>query len=156
MHFTRKGQYLSRSFKAVTAVGVSVRTSFAVAVAVMLLLAGCRGNPPDTITKVTEQLAATSGEIDSGASSIRGSLNLSVRTVALPGADHLWGYEIYAADSLLIRQLQVPAVEGHFGFTRQKDAEKIGNMVIQKLKTGQLPTVSWEELKKAAVTYKPY
>lgn len=72
------------------------------------------------------------------------------------GADARWGYEIYVKDSLLIRQLNVPAVAGKYGFISKADAEKVGEMVIRKLKTHQIPSISLEELTKAGVRYKAF
>ncbi|WP_158639445.1 DUF4907 domain-containing protein [Arachidicoccus ginsenosidivorans] len=83
---------------------------------------------------------------------------LRVQAVKLTAsaADARWGYEIYVKDSLLIRQLSVPAVAGKYGFTSKADAEKIGEMVIRKLKTHQIPSISLEELTKAGVRYKAF
>ena len=67
-----------------------------------------------------------------------------------------WGYEIYAKDQLLIRQLQVPAIAGRYAFISSSDAEKAGSIVIRKIKNQQIPSLTIQELNKAGARYRPY
>lgn len=65
-----------------------------------------------------------------------------------------YGYEIYTAGKLLIRQLAVPAVPGNKGFQRKPDAEKVANLVVTKLSHGMMPpTVDKPELDKLHIQY---
>ncbi|UAY56842.1 DUF4907 domain-containing protein [Arachidicoccus terrestris] len=119
----------------------------------IVLLGSCRDNHSGTIKKATEQVAAGQPAVSSLQED---TLSLTVQTISLPGSDHLWGYEIYAGGRVLVRQLRVPAVSGRCGFSSKAGADQIGHVVAEKLKTGQIPAISLEELKKAGVGYKPY
>ena len=125
--------------------------------AAIWLLTSCQANQPDTIQKATRQVAdRAGGSVPAGKDLQADMLSVSVHTMRVPDHDQLWGYEIYSGDSLIIRQLQVPAAAGQFGFTSEKGAKIIGEMVVGKLKTGQIPSISLEELKQSGVAYKPF
>ena len=70
-------------------------------------------------------------------------IKLTVTTFQTPLG---WGYNIAANDSVFIHQNIIPGMQGGKGFTTQSDAAKIGNLVLHKLKTKQLPTVTLHEL----------
>jgi hypothetical protein len=57
-----------------------------------------------------------------------------------------WGYNISVNDSIIIHQNIIPGVQGYKGFTTQSDAAKVGNMVLDKIKNKQLPSVTLQEL----------
>ena len=64
-------------------------------------------------------------------------------------ADNTFGYDIYSDGKLKIHQPSVPAMPGNKGFTTNAAAEKVAQLAIKKMKTGEsLPTISPEELKK--------
>ncbi|WP_158638318.1 DUF4907 domain-containing protein [Panacibacter ginsenosidivorans] len=61
--------------------------------------------------------------------------------------DKTFGYDVYADDKLLIHQTNKPAMPGSKAFATKKDAVKIAELVIEKLRKGIMPpTVSKEEL----------
>ena len=63
-----------------------------------------------------------------------------------------WCYDIYADNRLMIHQSSAPALPGNQGFKTKADAEKVAQLVISKIKKGEMPpTVSVEELKKLKV-----
>lgn len=60
-----------------------------------------------------------------------------------------FGYDIFADGKLLIHQASVPGMPGNNGFTTKEGAEKVGQLVIGKIKKGEMPpTVSKEEMQK--------
>lgn len=87
------------------------------------------------------------------------SVELTVSTIALPRKDReqkpAWGYEIYAGNSLYVRQLNVPAISGNFGFANPQDAKKVAGLVIDKLKKGQPPTLTLQDIADAGVRVIP-
>lgn len=57
-----------------------------------------------------------------------------------------WGYNIYKKGELYIQQSFVPVKTGREPFVSQKQAGRAADMVIEKLKKGQLPALSKEEI----------
>jgi hypothetical protein len=57
-----------------------------------------------------------------------------------------WGYDVLVNDSLFIHQQQMPAVEGTRGFSSQKEAEKVAELVIARMKRKELPTILLRDL----------
>ena len=45
-----------------------------------------------------------------------------------------WGYEVYKKGKLFIRQENIPVVEGSIAFKTREDAEKVGMLVVHKIK----------------------
>ena len=61
-----------------------------------------------------------------------------------------WGFEIYADGKRLIRQLSIPSLPGNRGFGTRELARKAGDLMVDKLRQGQMPpTLTKEELQKA-------
>jgi hypothetical protein len=74
-----------------------------------------------------------------------------------------WGYIIYRSHSdelnssdkkIFIKQDFMPAVPGNQGFKSAADALLVGNLVIKKISSNQLPSVSVKELDSLGLTYK--
>ncbi len=63
-----------------------------------------------------------------------------------------WGYDITANDTSLIHQNIIPGVAGRKGFATKEDAEKIGNLVIEKIKNKKLPSITLQELDSFKIT----
>ena len=60
-----------------------------------------------------------------------------------------YGYSIYANGNLYIEQKNIPAVAGTKGFADTATAGKCAQLVIQKIKQGEIPpSLTAEELKK--------
>ena len=57
-----------------------------------------------------------------------------------------WGYDILVNDSLFIHQESVPVLKGKKGFPKKEQAEQTAQLIINKMKRGQLPTVTTFEL----------
>lgn len=62
-----------------------------------------------------------------------------------------WGYVIYAGNKVYIRQDNIPQMDGNHVFNRKEDALKAAEMVISKLKAGQLPSLDTSEMKKEGI-----
>ncbi len=56
-----------------------------------------------------------------------------------PNPDHTFGYDLRADGQLLIHQPSIPAQPGNAGFRTAQAAQKVGNLVAEKLRRGQLP-----------------
>lgn len=75
---------------------------------------------------------------------------LSYKIIPAPG--NTFGYDVYADGRLMIHQGSIPAMPGNEGFKTKTAAEKIAQLVIQKIKKGEMPpTIDMEELKKLKV-----
>ena len=59
-----------------------------------------------------------------------------------------WIYEIEIDNDLLIKQEFIPALDGKQGFKSKSDAEKIGRLVIDRLKRKKSPTITYNDLLK--------
>lgn len=58
-------------------------------------------------------------------------------------------YDIFADGKLVIHQPSIPGMPGNEGFKTKAAAESIADLVIKKMKKGEMPpTVTIEELKK--------
>lgn len=68
------------------------------------------------------------------------------------GEQGTFGYDIYSDGKKLIHQPTIPGVSGTRGFRSKEDAEKIAQLVIEKLKQKLMPpTVTRDELKRLKV-----
>ena len=65
-----------------------------------------------------------------------------------------WYYEVYLDSKLIIKQKTIPGVSGIQCFKSKEEARKIGVLVIKKLKSGNMPMISLNELKKYDITFK--
>jgi len=59
-----------------------------------------------------------------------------------------WGYDILVDDSIVIHQESVPVIQTKQVFAKKGQAEKTAALVIQKLKSGQHPTLTKFDLQK--------
>ncbi len=68
----------------------------------------------------------------------------SVQTFSVDGKG--WGYEIVCKDKIIIKQDIIPAIQHAIPFQSEGDAEKIGQLVLNKMNSKKLPSVSVAEL----------
>jgi hypothetical protein len=72
-------------------------------------------------------------------------VSFSFKTIK--SVNNTWGYDIYKGDKLYIHQASIPGLSGNDGFKSKTDAEKVAQLVIGKLKKGEMPpSVSKDEL----------
>lgn len=58
-----------------------------------------------------------------------------------------WGYEIIQGESVLIKQVYIPAIQGNYAFETEEDARKTADFILEKLNNNIFPpTLSREEL----------
>lgn len=57
-----------------------------------------------------------------------------------------WGYDILVDDELFIHQESIPSRPGKAGFQKKEQAEQTAQLIINKLKQGQVPSVTTFEL----------
>ena len=57
-----------------------------------------------------------------------------------------WGYVIKHNDKIIIKQSIIPVIQDQKSFKSEEDALKVGNLVLQKLKTNISPTITKKDL----------
>jgi len=57
-----------------------------------------------------------------------------------------WGYCVYLNNELMIRQDIVPAVQGSMEFPTRRLARQTGLLVLKRVRNGQDPTITEEDL----------
>ncbi len=63
-----------------------------------------------------------------------------------------WGYAIYADGKLYIQQAFIPGIPGTHGFASEIDAQRTGNLVLNKMRQQQrFPVVTRQELQALGV-----
>lgn len=76
--------------------------------------------------------------------------NLTYKIIDAP--NNTFGYDVFADGRLMIHQTSIPAMPGNEGFKTKEDAEKVAQLVVEKIKRGEMPpTISEEEMKKLNV-----
>jgi hypothetical protein len=69
--------------------------------------------------------------------------------------NYTFGYHIYLNEKTLIKQLTIPGLNGQEGFKTKVDAEKIAQLVIDKIRNGKMPpSITMEEMKNLNVLSK--
>ena len=59
-----------------------------------------------------------------------------------------FGYDVFVNGKLMIHQTSIPSMPGNDGFKTTDDATKVAELVMYKIRKGEMPpTVSTEELK---------
>lgn len=62
-----------------------------------------------------------------------------------------YGYQIYSGDKLLVQQEFIPAITGKRPFKSSQDAQKVANLVLEKISSGTKPYIKKEELEQLNV-----
>lgn len=62
-----------------------------------------------------------------------------------------WGYRIFQNDQLFIDQPFIPVVAGNQPFKTEADAKKTARVICEKLKDGQLPTITLHDLQEMQI-----
>ncbi|MDX9847121.1 MAG: DUF4907 domain-containing protein [Tenuifilaceae bacterium] len=76
----------------------------------------------------------------------------TLSVIIIPSIDNTWGYQILINEKPFIFQSSIPGLPGNTGFSNQKDAEKVANLVVAKIRRGEMPpTITIEELKELNV-----
>ncbi len=76
--------------------------------------------------------------------------NISAKII--PSEANTWGYDILVDGKRFIHQPSKPGLPGNQGFASKEKAQKVADLMIQKIKRGEMPPgVSIEEMKKLNV-----
>lgn len=63
-----------------------------------------------------------------------------------------YGYDVYVYGKLLIHQPHIPAISGNRGFATEADAQKVAELVVNKIKKNILPpSLTIEEMKDVGI-----
>lgn len=76
---------------------------------------------------------------------VAGQTSWTYRVIEVDGG---YGYEILRDQKVMIHQDCMPSVSGRQPFESKKRADQVAQVVLSKLKKGEGPTVSMEEIKK--------
>jgi hypothetical protein len=63
-----------------------------------------------------------------------------------------WGYDVLVNDTVIIHQESIPVLQKQEAFLQKDQAEKTAQLIIQKLKSGSLPTLTKFDLEKILAT----
>jgi hypothetical protein len=64
-----------------------------------------------------------------------------------------WGYDILADKKIIIHQPFMPGVPGRAGFKQEEQAARVARIVIEKIKSGQLPVINHQQLQRMDVLH---
>jgi len=81
--------------------------------------------------------------------------NQSLQVKAFNTNNKGWGYDIYKDNKLYIHQEIIPAIEGRKGFASKDEAQRVGELVVSKIKQGKgggLPQITIEEIDSLKIT----
>lgn len=80
--------------------------------------------------------------------------NVKLEYKIIPALNNTFGYDIYEDEKLLIHQSTIPGMPGYEGYKTKALAEKAAQLVIQKIKKGEMPpAISIVEKKKLQAIY---
>lgn len=65
--------------------------------------------------------------------------------------DSGYGYRIITKQGILIEQPFIPGVQGKVPFSSEEEAQKVAELVVDKLRNREVPTVLYKELEKLEV-----
>jgi hypothetical protein len=108
-----------------------------------------------SITLLFAQAPLKSAEPDKGApqfpeASAYANADLTCNIIDAP--NNTFCYNVYAGGRLMIHQTSVPGIPGNEGFKTKDDALKVADMVMYKIRKGEMPpTVTLEEMKELGV-----
>lgn len=57
-----------------------------------------------------------------------------------------WGYDILADGRVYIHQPMIPAIQGQYTFRTKEDALAVGQKVVDRIKKGEMPMVTAQEV----------
>jgi len=67
----------------------------------------------------------------------------------IDAANKTFCYDIFVDGKLMIHQPSIPGLAGNEGFKTKESAEKVAQLVVKKIKAGEMPpTVTKEEMQK--------
>lgn len=64
-----------------------------------------------------------------------------------------WGYKILIDGEPYINQPSIPAISGIKSFQSEADAQKVGRLVLKKIRDGKMPTITLNEIDSLRIAY---
>ena len=78
--------------------------------------------------------------------------NAALTYIIIDAPNSTFGYDVLMDGKLMIHQTSIPAMPGNDGFRSKDDAAKVAELVMHKIRHGEMPpTVTTEELKSLRV-----
>lgn len=97
-------------------------------------------------TNVTTQPPKSSGSSFPSGEAFK---NAALTYNLIEAPNNTWGYNILKDGQLFVHQPSIPGMPGHEGFKTKEAASQVAELVIGKIKNGEMPpTVTEEELRK--------
>lgn len=82
----------------------------------------------------------------------RKQITVNYTYTIIPSKNNTWGYDIFKSKKILIHQINIPGMPGNEGFKKKSYAKKVAQIVIDKLKNGEMPpSITKEELENLKV-----
>ena len=82
------------------------------------------------------------------AAAVEALRNTNFTYTVISAPNNTWGYNVLREGKLYIHQPSIPGLAGNEGFKTKETAAKVAELVIGKMKKGEMPpTVTEEELK---------
>ena len=105
-------------------------------------------NKPQQSAKVSKTDAKAAAQFPPAAQFANTQLTYKI----IPVANNTFCYDVLADGKILIHQPSKPGLPGNEGFKTRASAEKVAQLIITKIKKGEMPpSVTTDELKKLNV-----
>jgi len=102
--------------------------------------------PPESRSAQQEQTAA---QFPDGSAYTNSVLTYNI----IDSPNNTFGYDVFVDGRLIIHQTSMPGLPGNDGFKTKDDAAKVAELVMYKIRKGEMsPTVSIEEMKNIGIT----
>jgi hypothetical protein len=62
-----------------------------------------------------------------------------------------WGYDVLINETILIHQPFIPELSGYVGYNSEQQAADSARIVIEKIKSGEIPLLSRQQLQRLGV-----
>ena len=104
--------------------------------------------PPQPPLSPASQQTGNAAQFPDGSAYANSNLTYNI----IDAANNTFGYDVLIDGKLIIHQSSIPAMPGNEGFKTKDDAAKVAEMVMYKIRKGEMPpTVSPEEMKELGV-----
>jgi len=78
--------------------------------------------------------------------------SMNIRTKIIPSIDNSFGYEIIVDERIYIHQPSIPSLPGNMGFPNEANAQKVADLVVQKIRRQEIPpTITIQDLKRLRI-----
>lgn len=77
------------------------------------------------------------------------SKQLKTETIAVGDG---YGYQVWYGEDVLIRQENIPGLQGHVTFQNVNDALRVGDLIVHRLNHGKNPEITLRDLENLEVT----